>query len=418
MPEIDRSTRLPTGHRQEGVDDVRDPAGSANLVYLVASRELRIRLRARSFVVSTAVSLVVLIGFVLTQSSVFDGEQVTTIGLNGQSIAVADTLAASAAELDFAVRTVEITDLAAGRDQVADGTLGALVSGAPAALNVLAPGDLDPDLHTVLNGIVQRQVLAGLLASVEELDANAVLATVAASGVQVRSLEPDDPHHDQRIALALTMVALLYVSLLVYGSMVAQGVVEEKSSRVVELLLATVRPWQLLSGKVVGLGLVGLIQLATVGVVGLLLAIMTGTLTIAGTAAGTLVWGLLWYLLGYLLYATVFAAVGSLVSRQEDVQSVLMPVTAVLVVAFVLGFAVLSGNPAGTTATVLSLLPPLSPILMPGRLALAAVPLWQVGLAVLLTVASIALLARLGGVVYHNSVLHRGPRLRLRDTLR
>lgn len=391
--------------------------GSGQVIALVARRELRTRLRTRSFVISTAVSLVVLVGFVLAQSTVFDGEKVTTVGLNGQAIAVADSLT-DAAGLDYRVRTVEVTDLADAREQVADGSLDVLVSGAPAELTVLARGELDPDLRNVLNGIVQRQVLAGLLASVEELDANAVLATVGGSGVAVDTLEPDDPSHDQRLALALVMVALLYVSLLLHGSMVAQGVVEEKSSRVVELLLATVRPWQLLSGKVVGLGLVGLIQLATVGVVGMALALLTGVLTIPAAAAGTLAWGVLWYLLGFLLYATVFATVGSLVSRQEDVQAVLMPVTAVLVAAFVLGFAVLSGNPAGATATVLSLLPPLSPILMPGRIALAAVPLWQVGVAVVFTVVATVALARLGGVVYRNGVLHTGARLRLRDTLR
>jgi ABC-2 type transport system permease protein len=90
----------------------------------------------------------------------------------------------------------------------------------------------------------------------------------------------------------------------------------------------------------------------------------------------------------------------------------------VLVVAFVLGFAVLSRSPAGTTATVLSLLPPLSPILMPGRIALGAAPLWQVFLAIVLTVVTVVAVARLGGVVYRNSVLHMGPRLRLRDVMR
>ncbi|MPZ81526.1 MAG: ABC transporter permease subunit [Actinophytocola sp.] len=387
-------------------------------IYLVARRELNSRLRTRSFVVSTIVSLVVLIGFVLTQSTLFDEERVTRVGLNGQSNAIAGPLEDAAAQLDHHVETREVTDLAAGREMVADSELDALVSGAPADLSVLVRGDLDPDLRNVLNGLVQQQVLSGLLASVEDLDSGEVLATVAKAGVRVESLEPADPQHDQRLALALIIVALLYLSLLLYGSMVAQGVVEEKSSRVVELLLATVRPWQLLSGKVLGLGLVGLIQLFTIGIVGLLLAIITGVLTISGTAAGTLAWGLLWYLLGYLLYATVFAAVGSLVSRQEDVQSVLMPITMALVVGFVLGFAVISRSPAGTTATVLSLLPPLSPILMPGRIALAAAPLWQVGLAIVLTLATVVLLARIGGAVYRNSVLHMGPRLRLRDVLR
>ncbi len=386
--------------------------------YLVARRELNSRLRTRSFVVSTAVSLVVLAGFVLTQSSLFDEDHTTRVGLNGQAIAISGPLEEAAAELANDVTTTEVPDLAAGREMVADGKLDVLVSGAPAELRVLARGDLDPDLRTVLNGLVQRQVLSGLLASVEDLDAGQVLATVSKAGVRVDSLQPTDPQHDQRLALGLIIVALLYLALLLYGSMVAQGVVEEKSSRVVELLLATVRPWQLLSGKVLGIGLVGLLQLFAVGVVGLLVAVLTQVVTIPGTAFGTLAWGLLWYLLGYLLYAMVFAAAGSLVSRQEDVQSVLMPITMVLVVAFVLGFAVLSRSPAGTTATVLSLLPPLSPILMPGRIALAAAPLWQVLLAIVLTLATIALLARVGGVVYRNAVLHMGPRLRLRDVLR
>ncbi len=387
-------------------------------VYLVARRELNTRLRTRSFVVSTVVSLVVLIGYVLTQSTMFDEEHPTQVGLAGQAIAIAGPLKDAAGQLDYDVATSEVPDLAAGREMVADGSLDALVSGAPAELRVLVRGDVDPDLRTVLNGLVQQQVLSGLLASVEDLDANQVLATVAKAGVHVDSLEPADPQHNQRLALALVVVALLYLALLLYGSMVAQGVVEEKSSRVVELLLATVRPGQLLTGKVLGLGLVGLIQLFAVGAVGLLLAIGTSVVTLTGAAASTLAWGLLWYVLGYLLYATVFAAVGSLVSRQEDVQSVLMPITVVLVVAFVLGFAVLSRSPTGTTATVLSLLPPLSPILMPGRIALAAVPLWQVALAIVLTVATVALLARVGSVVYRNAVLHLGPRLRLRDVLR
>jgi ABC-2 type transport system permease protein len=387
-------------------------------VYLVARRELNTRVRTRSFVVSTVGALVVLIGFVLAQSTLFDEEHVTRVGLNGQATAISGPLEQAAGQLDHPVTTTEVTDLGAGRDQVADGELDALVSGAPAELRVLVRGDLDPDLRTVLNGLVQQQVLSGLLASVEDLDANQVLATVAKAEVHVDSLEPADPQHDQRLALALIVVALLYLALLLYGSMVAQGVVEEKSSRVVEMLLASVRPWQLLSGKVVGLGLVGLIQLFAVGAIGLLLAILTHVVTIPATAASTMAWGLLWYLLGYLLYATVFAAVGSLVSRQEDVQSALMPVTVVLMVAFVLGFAVLSRSPTGPTATVLSLLPPLSPILMPGRIALAAVPAWQVALAILLTLASVAVVTRVGGAVYRNSVLHMGPRRRLRDALR
>jgi len=390
-------------------------------VWLVARREVNARLRTRSFVIGTVVSALLLAGFVLTQSTVFDGHHRDTIGMNGQAIAVAGQLAEEARAVGREVRTVEVTNLADGRAQVASGALDALVSGAPAALTVLVNQSLDDELRGVLNGLVRQQVLRGQLAALEDttgLDVDGVLRTVAEAHVTVRTLSPVDTRSDERLSLALVVVALLYLALLLYGSLVAQGVVEEKSSRVVEFLLAAVRPRWLLAGKVAGLGVVGLIQLVIVGVVGLVVGLATSVLSSVGPALVALGWGLLWYVLGFLLYATVFAAVGALVSRQEDVQSVLMPVTAVLVVAFVLGFAVLSRNPTGATTTVLSLVPPLSPILMPGRLALAAAPVWQVLLALALTVATIVLLARLGGMVYQNSLLRKDSRVTLRQALR
>lgn len=389
------------------------------VIWLVARREVNARLRTRSFVIVTVVAALLLAGLVLMQSTVFEDRHRDTIGLNGQAIAVAGQLVDEARAVGRDVRTVEVTDLGAGRSQVASGQLDVLVSGAPAALTVLVNSSLDDELRGVLNGLVRQQVLRGQLAAVEDttgLDVNGVLATVAEAHVTVRALSP--ARADEPLSLALVVVALLYLALLLYGSLVAQGVVEEKSSRVVEFLLPVVRPRQLLLGKVFGLGLVGLVQLVLVGVVGLVVGVVTSVLPSFGPALAALAWGLLWYVLGFLLYATVFAAVGALVSRQEDVQSVLMPVTAVLVVAFVLGFALLARDPTGAATTVLSLVPPLSPIVMPGRLALGAAPLWQVFLALALTVGTIVLLARFGGMVYQNSLLRKDSRISLRQALR
>lgn len=395
------------------------PADSpVRVVRLIARRELVTKLRTRSFVAGTAASIVVLAAFVLMQSTLFSGGNTTVVGLNGQAIAVAGQLTQTARQLGHEVTTREIDDSAAGAELVADGELDALVSGPPAELSVLVREELDPDLRVALDAIARQQVLEAQLAAIEDLDVDQVLDTMATARVDVRPLEPADPRRGERLAVALLIIGLLYVSLVLYGTMVAQGVIEEKSSRVVELLLATVRPRQLLIGKVLGLGLVGLIQLAAVGVVGLVLASATGVLTVSGVAAGTLFWGLLWYLLGFFLYAMVFAAVGSLVSRQEEAQAVLAPVTLVLVVAFVLGFGVLVQDPSGTSATVLSLLPPFAPILMPGKIALAAAPAWQIATAIAVTLGTIALLAVLGGKIYGNAVLHMGTRVRLRDALR
>jgi ABC-2 type transport system permease protein len=392
-------------------------AETTRTVFLIARRELNTRLRTRAFAVGTAVSIVVLAAFVLIQSTAFSSAN-TTVGLNGQAISVAEPLRAAAAQLGRDVETREITDLATGTAMVADGELDALVSGPPAGLRVLVDEELDQDLRTALDGIVARQVLESELAAVEDLDPGTVLDRISGARVDVQTLRAADPERGQRLAIALLIIALLYVSLVLYGTMLAQGVIEEKASRVVELLLSTVRPGHLLAGKVLGLGLVGLIQFAVVGVSGLLLAASTGALSLSGVAAGTLLWGLIWYLLGYFLYATVFAAVGSLVSRQEDAQAVLTPITLVLVVAFVLGFSVLADDAFSATSTVLSLLPPFAPILMPGKIALGAAATWQVLTAIALTLGAIILLTVLGGRIYRNAVLHMGTRVRLRDALR
>lgn len=387
-------------------------------IFLIARRELTAKVRTRSFWVSTAVSIVVLAGVMLVQGTLFSEGNKNVVGLTGQAIAVGQQLTDGARQLGREVRTREVPDPGTGERMVADGELDALVSGSPASLRVLVKDELNRDLRTVLDGIVQQQVLKAQLATVEDLDPDQVIGTVAAAHAGVSSLRAPDPERDQRLALALVIIALLYVSLVLYGSMVAQGVVEEKSTRVVETLLATVRPARLLAGKVIGLGLVGLIQLAVIGGSGLLLAMLSGAVTITGVAAGTLFWGLVWYLLGFLLYASVFAAAGSLVSRQEDVQPVLIPITLTLVLAFVIGFSVLARNAASTASTVLSLIPPFTPILMPGKIALGAAAGWQILLGIALTLAATALLTMLGGRIYRAAVLHMGARLRLRDALR
>ncbi|GAB1515687.1 ABC transporter permease [Actinophytocola sp. KF-1] len=381
---------------------------AARTVSLVARRELAARLRTRSFVLATVLSALVLAGFVLTQSTVFDDRHRETIGLNGQAIAVSSQLVEEARLAGRDVRTVEVTDLADGRARVADGGLDALVSGAPAALTVLVSTGLDDELRGVLNGLVRQQVLRGQLAALEDptdLDVDKLLETVAEAHVTVRVLSAPEPHRGERHAVALVVVALLYLGFLLYGSLVAQGVVAEKFGGVAEFLLPVVRPAQQLGGKVAGLGLVGLVQLVVVGVVGLVVAVASEVLDSAGIAVAAFAWGLVWYVLGFLLYATVFAVVGVRVSRQEDVQAALTPVTVVLLVAFVFGFALLSRDPSGVLTVVLSLVPPLSPLIMPGRLALGAVPFWQVLLSVVLTVVVIAVLVRLSARLYRKALL-------------
>jgi len=234
--------------------------------------------------------------------------------------------------------------------------------------------------------------------------------------VGVNSLQPVAPDRAEKALVGIAVGLTLYVSLGLYGTFVAQGVVEEKATRMVEILLATVRPTQLLAGKILGIGLVGLLQLAIVGGAGILLAARTHALTVPALGVGAVAGDLLWFVLGFYLYAMAFAAASSLVSRQEEVGGVTAPISIFLILSYLLVFVVVA-NPSGMPSTILSLLPPFAPVLMPVLMATGEVSGLQVGLALALTLATAAALTWLAGRIYANSVLRLGARVRVVDAL-
>jgi ABC-2 type transport system permease protein len=237
--------------------------------------------------------------------------------------------------------------------------------------------------------------------------------------VAVTSLQPAPKFDPQRLAVGSIAGILIYLALLATGASVAQGVVEEKSSRVVELLLATVRPWQLMAGKVLGIGLVGLLQVTVVGVAGVAAGRLTGALSLSFSAsAGVVVWLVIWFVIGFTLYSLVFAGLGALVSRQEDVGGVTTPATMFLVLGYVVGISVLPASPDNPVVAVMSLLPMFSPTLMPMRLAMGAVPPWQIALSLVLALATVPVLLVLAGRLYRNGVVRTGARVGLREALR
>lgn len=386
-------------------------------VWLIAKRELNTRLRTRSFVIGTAVLLVMLMGYVLLQSTLISNEDKSKVGLTGQTAGIAQQLKTAGEAIGEKIETVTVADPAQGRAQVENGDLDALLSGNATELKVLVKSELDTKLRSLLNGVSQQEVLNGILSEAQK-SPDEVMRTVHQTQVEVDSIKPPDPEKAQRTVIGLIVAVLLYMSIVTYGTLVAQGVVEEKSSRVVEILLSTVRPWHLLLGKVIGLGLVGLTQLVIIGGAGLIVASATNVLTLSGVATGALLWGVVWYLLGFLLYATVYGAMGSLVSRQEDTQSVIGPVNIVLILGFVVGFNLLAQAPEGTGTKVLSLVPLLSPVLMPARIAAGTVETWEIVLSLGLSVGAIALFTWLGARIYQNSVLRVGSRIKLSEALR
>jgi ABC-2 type transport system permease protein len=233
----------------------------------------------------------------------------------------------------------------------------------------------------------------------------------------VRTLEAVDTRADQRKSLAFVAVLLLYSQLITYGFWLASGIVEEKASRIVEVLLATIRPRELLAGKILGIGVVGLGQLTLIGSVGAALAIATGTLDLAGDAVGAIGIVLAWFVLGYALFSCMFAVAGALVPRQEDIQNSTGPLTVILVGSFLLSFSAID-DPGGGLATVLSFVPPTAPMVSPVRLIAGEMPAVQVALSVAVLAASTAGLVLVAARIYANAVLRTGTRVKLLDAWR
>lgn len=389
---------------------------SRRAIGLVVRREIVTRARTKAFLVSNAVTLVILVAAIVA-ASVFGGDDdPLRVGLVGGTAELADGLSRNGEALGEPVETRTLADEAQARRQVEAGDLEVALLPADAGGVVAVTADeVDPALQTVLDATVQQRALDAALDD-QGVDPAELTAATEGAVVVVQALDPPDPDAGERAALAYVAVLLLFFQVFLFGIYVAMGVVEEKSSRVVELLLATIRPLDLLVGKIVGIGLVGLAQLAATAVVGVGAATATGLLTISGTAWVVVATTLAWYVLGFAFFAVLYAAAGSLVSRQEDVNSASTPVNLLaFAVLFLAQFTL--ADPDGRVASVMSWVPPFSSALMPLRVAAGVTsPLQVVGAAALMLVAS-ALLAVLAAKVYERSVLRTGATVSWKEAL-
>jgi ABC-2 type transport system permease protein len=299
---------------------------------------------------------------------------------------------------------------------VQSGALDALVSGPAAATTVTVNSTADPNLVQVLNDNVREAVLNDMLAQ-DGVNPTAIDNALGSTSVKVNALAPVNAAAVQEIVIGLLVAGTLYVTLIIYGQLVAAGVIEEKSNRIVEILLATVRPWQLMMGKIIGIGLVALVQVVLVAIVAVVLGSATKLVSIPTLSVDVVLSGVVWFVLGYLIYALLFASAGSMVSRQEDVASVSMPVILLLVAAWIIALSVAAPDPGGTATTIFSFIPFFAPVIMPVRIAAGVAPFWQVAISVVIVVATIYVLAAVAGRIYRNSVLHIGGRVKLRDAL-
>ena len=388
-------------------------------VGLVAARELRERLRGRAFRIGTLLILAVLAAAIVIPAVRGDKASVQRVGVVGalsaplRAAVVADGSAASTTVtlVPEASQATAEADLRGGRIDIAliDGR--ALMTDKP----ITANGGASSATAELANAVARTVGTADAMRAAG-LTAAQAAALGAARAVPVTSLQPAGPGGTQR---ATSVIGLLLVFFLLtqYNTWTLIGVLEEKSSRVVEVLLAAVPPARLLAGKVLGIGLTVFLQAGLAVAVALSLAHGVHSDVLHGTTTLYIAATLVWLVLGYAFYSWVYAAAGAMASRQDQVQSLAFPLGLPVIFAYIIALtAATSGNPS-LLVHVLAYLPPTAPLAMPVLVGLGAVSWWQFAASVIISLACTVGVAAVAASVYRRAILQTGRRVRLREAL-
>lgn len=421
-------------------------------VRAIVRREYLQRVRSRWFLISTLGLPLLLVGlsflsiwFVDRDPAEFAGYRTAVIDRSGHLGALvmeelsADSVPAVADPELAAVPDEDLADrlLASPYDLILvlpQGTLAGLRAGDGAGrpsepVRLLGREGVAAQARGTVADAVHRAVVRARLreAGVERVDTRELLRRPAVASVSV--FEEGTRSQEIFQAISFVLALIFYMVLLVYGQMIVRSVIEEKASDIVEIVVSSVRPWELMLGKIVGVGAVGLTQLAIWGLV-------VGTLTLYGLTGGAtvlaeagidlatvriplgLVAGILAFLvLGYLLYAGLFAGAGATISSEQDAQQVTLPIIFLIVVPFLLVQGVIE-NPDAGLSVLASVIPFFSPLLMPSRMLVTHVPAWELAAALLLLLASILVIAWIAGRIYRVGILLKGKRPHLGELWR
>jgi ABC-2 type transport system permease protein len=374
---------------------------------LVAHREISTKLRDKTFLGSTGFLLLLVLAAVLIPALV--------AGHGGpDKIAVLDDAGAKvvqAADASKGGNSYEVTrtaDVGAAERLVDDGEVKAALLPGSDGYVVVGKEKVDSDLQTILReavgtiGMEQNASKKGL--TPEELHAN--------TQVQEKLLKPGPLSGGVADFVSVGLALVFYMTALGFGMMIAQSVVQEKESRVVEILAAAIPIRALLWGKVIGNTVLALTQIVVIGGASLIGLLATGQGDILKVVAPVAGWFVLFFVLGFVALAGLWAVAGSLASRQEDLGSTTLPGQMILVVPFF--FSAFAG---GGAKEIASFIPIASSMSMPGRMLTEDVPLWQPLLAIAILLVATVLIVRLGARIYERTLLKTGRKLGYREAI-
>jgi ABC-2 type transport system permease protein len=353
-------------------------AGSARLIGLVAQREITTRLRSKSFLISTGILLLLVLGGIVVGS-------ITAANAEDTKVAVTD--AALVAGID-GIEAVPVADRAEAEQLVRDGDVAAAVL---------------PDDSTELGMLV----LADSSPPVQ-------LVALLSQSPPVELLDPDAIAGGLAYLVAFAFAIVFFTAAMTFGPTIAQSVVEEKQTRVVEILLAAVPTRVLFTGKVVGTSVLAFGQIALIATMAVIGLTVTGQDDLLVGLGAAVIWFIVFFVIGFVLLASLFAATGAMVSRVEDLGATTTPVTMLVVLPY---FLVIFFNDNPLVVGILSYVPFSAPVGMPLRLFLGTAQWWEPLLSVGILVATTVGLIAVGVRIYENSLLKLGARVSWKEAL-
>lgn len=386
------------------------------LTWLVARREISDRLRAKSFWIASVLLLVAVAAGAVIPSLLHGHKNTARVGVVGGPVTAMIQTAREAGRISgTTVTVVKLPGITAAKAELRSGAIDAALVGDSEVLVKEQSFAASSPSSSLSGALAQIGGLQKLYAQLPPATRTEIVRHGIA--LPVRSLSPPTKGLASRIT-GLSAAILIYVIILTYGIRITISVGEEKGTRVVEVLLTTLRPTQLLAGKVIGMGMLALAQIAAMVGAYLLLGHAVGAAQVRGTASGVVLAAGLWLVLGYAFYCTAYAAAGSLIGRQADAYNAAVPLQLPLMLAYVLTYSVVYASSVNPLYHVLAFIPFTAPVAMPVLVAVGAAPAWQIALSAAISLASTVAMARIAGTIYERAILRTGSKLKVRQVLR
>ncbi|MCY8332003.1 ABC transporter permease, partial [Bacillus spizizenii] len=401
-----------------------------NKFWIMLSHTYKNKIMAKSFIISTVITVLLVLVVTNLESiiSLFQGDDAK------EKIAVVDEtnelypifskqLKAVDTNGDLDVKQSKLSEDEATK-QVKDETLDGMliikrdekgtISGTYKALTISD----ESTYQTLQQALTQTKTAVGTAElGVSQETISSLYAPVTVGQEALKEGAKSEEELGQTVGLVYIMLFVIYFSVIMYASMIAMEVATEKSSRVMEILISSMPPIQQMFAKLLGIGLVGITQLAVIIAAGSLslklnktsetASSVGGFLNLTDVSATTVIYAVIFFLLGYFLYATLAAFLGSVVSRIEDVQQTITPMTLLVVAGFMIAMFGLNAPDAGFI-TVTSFIPFFTPMIMFLRVGMLDIPFWQAATGIGITLLTIVILAVIGARIYKGGVLIYG----------